>query len=61
MKKYTAIACGILLALGLQGCEKTIRISGEVARILVRPSDFVKKGQLLATLEPTDFKIEVDE
>ena len=22
MKKYTAIACGILLALGLQGCEK---------------------------------------
>lgn len=101
MKKYTAVACGILLALGLQGCEKTsveersqvrpvsiatvsltdqapqltfpavaaaadksslsFRISGEVARILVRPGDLVKKGQLLATLEPTDFKIEVDD
>lgn len=90
MKKYTAVACGILLALGLQGCEKTsvedrsqvrpvsiatvslteqapqltfpavaaaadksslsFRISGEVARILVRPGDFVRKGSYLPLL-----------
>lgn len=39
----------------------SFRIAGEVTRILVRPGDRVKKGQLLAQLDPTDYKLEVDD
>lgn len=39
----------------------SFRIQGEVTRIAVRPGDFVKKGQLLAELDPTDYQLEVDD
>jgi len=39
----------------------SFRIQGEVTRIAVGPSDFVKKGQLLAELDPTDYQLEVDD
>lgn len=32
-----------------------------MTRIAVGPSDFVKKGQLLAELDPTDYQLEVDD
>lgn len=39
----------------------SFRIPGEVTNIYVSPSDRVKKGQLLARLDPTDYKLEVDD
>ena len=39
----------------------SFRIQGEVTRVLVRSGSFVKKGQLLAELEPTDYQLEVDD
>jgi len=39
----------------------SFRIQGEVTRITVRPGDFVKKGQLLAQLDPSDYQLEVDD
>ncbi|MGF1682317.1 efflux RND transporter periplasmic adaptor subunit [Photobacterium minamisatsumaniensis] len=39
----------------------SFRVQGEVSFISVRPGDFVKKGQLLARLEPTDYRLEVDD
>ncbi|MGF1729820.1 efflux RND transporter periplasmic adaptor subunit [Photobacterium kasasachensis] len=39
----------------------SFRIQGEVTRIAVRPGDFVKKNQLLAELDPTDYQLEVDD
>ncbi|MCW8327302.1 efflux RND transporter periplasmic adaptor subunit [Photobacterium sp. SDRW27] len=39
----------------------SFRIQGEVTRIHVRPGDFVKKGQLLAQLDPKDYQLEVDD
>lgn len=39
----------------------SFRIQGEIIKITVRPGDFVKKGQLLAQLEPTDYQLEVDD
>ncbi|WP_299018215.1 efflux RND transporter periplasmic adaptor subunit [uncultured Photobacterium sp.] len=39
----------------------SFRIPGEVTHIYVKPGDRVKRGQLLARLEPTDYKLEVDD
>ncbi|WP_256382957.1 efflux RND transporter periplasmic adaptor subunit [Photobacterium toruni] len=39
----------------------SFRIAGEVTQILVRSGDKVKKGQVLARLDPSDFKLEVDD
>ncbi|MDV5171571.1 efflux RND transporter periplasmic adaptor subunit [Photobacterium rosenbergii] len=39
----------------------SFRVQGEVSFIAVRPGDQVKKGQLLARLDPTDYKLEVDD
>ncbi|PSW07298.1 efflux RND transporter periplasmic adaptor subunit [Photobacterium lipolyticum] len=39
----------------------SFRIQGEIIKIAVRPGDLVKKGQLLAQLEPTDYRLEVDD
>ncbi|MGR5061588.1 efflux RND transporter periplasmic adaptor subunit [Photobacterium sp. DNB22_13_2] len=39
----------------------SFRVQGEVSFIGVRPGDQVKKGQLLARLDPTDYKLEVDD
>ncbi|WP_408900251.1 efflux RND transporter periplasmic adaptor subunit [Photobacterium piscicola] len=39
----------------------SFRIAGEVTQILVRSGDRVKKGQVLARLDPSDFKLEVDD
>jgi RND family efflux transporter MFP subunit len=38
----------------------SFRIPGEVTHIYIRPGDFVKKGQLLAELDPFDYRLEVD-
>ncbi|MGF1700735.1 efflux RND transporter periplasmic adaptor subunit [Photobacterium makurazakiensis] len=39
----------------------SFRVQGEVSFIGVRPGDRVKKGQLLARLDPIDYKLEVDD
>lgn len=39
----------------------SFRVQGEVSFIAVRPGDQVKKGQLLARLDPIDYKLEVDD
>ncbi|MGF1736087.1 efflux RND transporter periplasmic adaptor subunit [Photobacterium satsumensis] len=39
----------------------SFRVQGEVSFIGVRPGDQVKKGQLLARIDPTDYKLEVDD
>ncbi|WP_425415958.1 efflux RND transporter periplasmic adaptor subunit [Photobacterium sanguinicancri] len=39
----------------------SFRIQGEVTKVLIRPGALVKKGQLLAELEPTDYQLEVDD
>ncbi|WP_297474965.1 efflux RND transporter periplasmic adaptor subunit [uncultured Photobacterium sp.] len=39
----------------------SFRIAGEVTQILVRSGDRVKKGQVLARLDPSDFKLEIDD
>lgn len=38
----------------------SFRIQGEITHIYIRPGDFVKKGQLLAELDPFDYRLEVD-
>ncbi|WP_163921588.1 efflux RND transporter periplasmic adaptor subunit [Photobacterium sp. Alg240-V54] len=39
----------------------SFRIAGEVTQILVRSGDTVKKGQVLARLDPRDYRLEVDD
>ncbi|MGF1685772.1 efflux RND transporter periplasmic adaptor subunit [Photobacterium japonica] len=39
----------------------SFRVQGEVSHISVRPGDRVKKGQLLARLDPVDYRLEVDD
>jgi RND family efflux transporter MFP subunit len=41
----------------IQKAETSFRVSGKVQKILVKEGANVKKGQLLAELDPTDFKI----
>ena len=39
----------------------SFRIAGEIMQILVRSGDTVKKGQVLARLDPRDYTLEVDD
>ncbi|MCG3863631.1 MULTISPECIES: efflux RND transporter periplasmic adaptor subunit [unclassified Photobacterium] len=39
----------------------SFRIAGEITQILVRSGDTVKKGQVLARLDPRDYTLEVDD
>jgi len=41
----------------IQKADISFRVSGKIQKILVKEGDEVKKGQLLAELDPTDFKI----
>jgi RND family efflux transporter MFP subunit len=41
----------------IQKADISFRVSGKIQKILVKEGDRVKKGQLLAELDPTDFKI----
>ncbi len=41
----------------IQEADISFRVSGKIQKILVKEGDHVKKGQLLAELDPTDFKI----
>ena len=41
----------------IQKANISFRVSGKIHKILVKEGDKVKKGQLLAELDPTDFKI----
>lgn len=39
----------------------SFRLSGEVEKILVKPGDLIKEGQLLAELDDNDYRLEVDD
>ncbi len=41
----------------IQKADISFRVSGKIQNILVKEGDDVKKGQVLAELDPTDFKI----
>lgn len=41
----------------IQKADISFRVSGKIQKILVKEGDRVKKGQILAQLDPTDFKI----
>jgi len=41
----------------IQKADISFRVNGKVHKILVKEGDKVKKGQLLAELDPTDFRI----
>lgn len=38
----------------------SFRVSGEISRLTIKEGDRVKKGDVLAVIDPTDFKLEVD-
>lgn len=38
----------------------SFRVAGEVSRVLVREGDKVQKGAVIATLDPTDYQLDVD-
>ncbi len=44
-----------------QTAELAFRVSGQLQEILVREGDVVKAGQVLARLDPTDFKIVLED
>ncbi len=41
----------------IQKADISFRVSGKIQKILVKEGDHVKKGQVLAELDPTDFEI----
>jgi len=41
----------------IQKADISFRVSGKIQKILVKEGDRVKKGQILAELDPTDFQI----
>jgi len=45
----------------IQKADISFRVSGKVQKILVKEGDEVKKDQLLAELDPTDFNIRLNE
>lgn len=45
----------------IQKADISFRVSGKIQKILVKEGDYVKKGQLLAELDPTDFKIKLQD
>jgi len=44
-----------------ENARLTFRVSGKLTEFTVRPGQEVKKGQLLARLDATDFKLKVDQ
>lgn len=44
-----------------ENARLTFRVSGKLTEFMVRPGQEVKKGQLLARLDATDFKLKVDQ
>ncbi|WP_155487716.1 biotin/lipoyl-binding protein, partial [Vibrio harveyi] len=38
----------------------SFRVAGEVSRVLVKEGDKVIKGDVIATLDPTDYQLDVD-
>ncbi|PHJ42485.1 efflux RND transporter periplasmic adaptor subunit [Vibrio sp. PID17_43] len=38
----------------------SFRVAGEISRVLVREGDRVQKGDVIATLDPTDYQLAVD-
>ncbi|CAM2970093.1 efflux RND transporter periplasmic adaptor subunit [Vibrio mytili] len=38
----------------------SFRVAGEVSRVLVKEGDKVKKGDKIATLDPTDYQLDID-
>ncbi len=38
----------------------SFRVSGEVSRVMVREGDKVRKGDIIATLDPTDYQLDVN-
>ncbi len=45
----------------IQKADISFRVNGKVQKILVKEGDEVKKGQLLAELDPTDFNITLND
>ncbi len=45
----------------IQKADISFRVRGKIQKILVKEGDKVKKGQLLAELDPTDFKIRLQD
>jgi RND family efflux transporter MFP subunit len=45
----------------IQKADISFRVDGKIQKILVKEGDEVKKGQLLAELDPTDFKITLND
>ncbi len=45
----------------IQKADISFRVSGKIHKMLVREGDDVKKGQLLAELDPTDFNIRLND
>jgi len=45
----------------IQKADISFRVSGKIHKMLVREGDNVKKGQLLAELDPTDFNIRLND
>ncbi len=43
----------------IQKADISFRVSGKIYKILVKEGDGVKKGQILAELDPTDFEIKL--
>ncbi|MCL9775884.1 efflux RND transporter periplasmic adaptor subunit [Vibrio methylphosphonaticus] len=48
------------LATAADRSHLSFRVPGEINNITLKEGDFVKKGDILATLEPTDYKLDVD-
>ena len=45
----------------IQKADISFRVNGKIHKMLVKEGDKVKKGQLLAELDPTDFKITLND
>ena len=48
------------LATAADRSHLSFRVPGEINSITLKEGDFVKKGDILATLDPTDYKLDVD-
>lgn len=48
------------LAMAADRSHLSFRVAGEISSIDLKEGDFVKKGDVLAALEPTDYQLAVD-
>ena len=44
-----------------QSAELTFRVGGEITELSVRPGQIVNEGHVIAKLDPTDFKLAVEQ